>query len=122
MSPFEPSGGSSPSSQVIAEMMRLLQSGQFIDAIKVYRQATKQGLKESKDFVDRLQEELKKGNISAAGITIDLSQAQPAAVTGRKGFGCGTILLVFLLGLIGGLVLSIKFPATVYLLRQIVEF
>ncbi|MEP7364249.1 MAG: ribosomal protein L7/L12 [Acidobacteriota bacterium] len=42
------------------EVLRLIQKRQKIEAIKVMRMATRQGLKESKDVVDHLEDLLKK--------------------------------------------------------------
>lgn len=43
-----------PEPEVVEECRRLATSGRKIDAIKVYRQATGAGLKQSKEAVERL--------------------------------------------------------------------
>ena len=40
------------------QIMNALIAGRKIEAIKLYREATGKGLKEAKDFIDRLVEEL----------------------------------------------------------------
>jgi hypothetical protein len=70
-------------------------AGRKIEAIKLYREASGQGLKESKDFVDALDEELRKTNPG------DFSTA-PA------GKGCAGVitLAVGLLSLLGWALVS----------------
>lgn len=43
-----------PNDEQIAEITKALADGSKIEAIKVYREATGKGLKESKDFIDTL--------------------------------------------------------------------
>ena len=54
--PSLPSGGSAPPAGVgdLADVHALAQQGRKIEAIKRYRQLTGLGLKEAKDYVDRL--------------------------------------------------------------------
>jgi ribosomal protein L7/L12 len=42
-------------SQAYAEVLALKRAGRTIDAIKLYREMTGLGLREAKDYVDRLQ-------------------------------------------------------------------
>lgn len=69
------------------EMISLIYEGKKIQAIKLFRSATTKGLKESKDYVDRLSMELYEKN--PARFTVDPT----------KSTGCGTA--IFFLGLIG---------------------
>lgn len=43
-----------PNDEQIAEVTKALADGDKIEAIKIYREATGKGLKESKDFIDAL--------------------------------------------------------------------
>jgi len=72
---------------VLDEITSLIYEGKKIQAIKAYRNATFKGLKESKDFVDRL--------------SMELYEKNPARfrVEPSKSAGCGTA--IFFLGLIG---------------------
>jgi hypothetical protein len=45
---------SEPDQQMIEEITQALASGQKIQAIKLYREATGKGLKEAKEFIDQL--------------------------------------------------------------------
>ncbi len=49
-----------PDSDVRVEVVRLIRAGQKIEAIKVYRDATKCGLKEAKDAVEAVERTLAK--------------------------------------------------------------
>jgi hypothetical protein len=69
------------------EITSLLYEGKKIQAIKVYRNATFKGLKESKDFVDKLSMELYEKNPERFSVDPTASK------------GCGTA--IFFLGLIG---------------------
>ena len=62
------------------EIESLIYSNQKIAAIKAYRKATNSGLKESKDFVDALEVEMRKEN--------------PQNFSAKKA-GCGTAILLF---------------------------
>ena len=57
-----------------------LYQGRKIDAIKLYRQVSGQGLKEAKDFVEDLEEELRVSDPTRF-------------VTGPRGKGCGVGIL-----------------------------
>jgi ribosomal protein L7/L12 len=66
------------------EILNAILAGKKIEAIKLYRAATGQGLKEAKDFVDQLEAALRKEN--------------PEAFQGRSNSGCGvSVLLVAML-------------------------
>jgi hypothetical protein len=69
------------------EIVSLIYEGKKIQAIKVHRKATFQGLKESKDYVDKL--------------TLDLYEKNPGrfAKDPTRASGCGTA--VFILGFAG---------------------
>jgi len=69
------------------EISSLIYEGKKIQAIKAYRNATFKGLKESKEYVDRL--------------SMELYEKNPArfTVAPTKSAGCGTA--IFSLGLIG---------------------
>jgi len=69
------------------EITSLIYEGKKIQAIKVYRNATFKGLKESKDYVDQL--------------SMELYEKYPERFTEKpsKSAGCGTA--IFFLGLIG---------------------
>ena len=56
--------------------------GRKIDAIKLYRQVSGQGLKEAKDFVENLEEELR-------------ASVSTRFVAGPRGKGCGVGVLAF---------------------------
>jgi hypothetical protein len=59
-------------------------AGRKIEAIRLYRECTGEGLREAKDFVDALEEELRR--------------AAPEEFTAaRAGKGCAGVLLVLLL-------------------------
>jgi len=62
------------------EIEKCIANGQKIEAIKLYREATSQGLKESKDFIDGAFEQFKKEN--------------PHLIFPKKS-GCGTTILLF---------------------------
>lgn len=68
---------------VIEEIKSALYQGRKIDAIKLYRQVSGQGLKEAKDFVEGLEEELR--------------ASDPARfVTRPRGKGCGVGVLAII--------------------------
>lgn len=67
-------------SETWKEIERLISSERKIEAIKLYREATGQGLKESKDFIDDAFEQINKEN--------------PYKI-GPKKSGCGTTILLF---------------------------
>jgi hypothetical protein len=69
------------------EIASLIYEGKKIQAIKTYRKATFKGLKESKEYVDRLSMELYEKNPGRFTV-------KPSASS-----GCGTA--VFFLGMIG---------------------
>ena len=62
------------------EIEKAISNNSKIEAIKLYREATGQGLKESKDFIDGAFEQIKKDN--------------PYFIPPKKS-GCGTTLLLF---------------------------
>jgi hypothetical protein len=73
------------------ELLQMLQEGNLIHAIKIYRRATNQGLKESKDVIDALYAKLR--------------QEDPVTYPDRKA-GCAMMLLLavtLLTGSTGGL-------------------
>ena len=72
---------------VEGEIESLIYQGKKIQAIKVFRNATFQGLKESKDYVDKL--------------TLELYEKNPGrfAQDPTRATGCGTAALM--LGLVG---------------------
>src|SRR5579863_1103862 len=62
-SPFQSDlDSSSPSSGWNDELRSLIRSGRKISAIKLYREKMNVGLKEAKDVIDGLQEEMMRGN------------------------------------------------------------
>lgn len=62
-SPFQSDlDSSSPSLEWNDELRNLIRSGRKISAIKLYREKMNVGLKEAKDVVDRMQEEMGRGN------------------------------------------------------------
>lgn len=71
----------------LEEIESLIYQGKKIQAIKAYRNATFKGLKESKDYVERL--------------SMELYEKNPARFTAEpsKSAGCGTA--IFFLGVIG---------------------
>ena len=79
--------GSDPS--IEEQVAEALSTGRKIEAIKIYREATGKGLKESKDFIDELIPRL-----------IDQDPERFAALT-NTGAGCGTSagLLLFAVAL-----------------------
>ena len=64
------------------QILDALRAGKKIEAIKLYRESTGQGLKESKDFIDEL--------------TLQLHQQAPQSVPVSKS-GCGTAVVAFVL-------------------------
>lgn len=62
------------------EIEKLISNDRKIEAIKLYREETGQGLKESKEFIDDAFEQIKKDN--------------PYKI-GPKKSGCGTTILLF---------------------------
>ncbi len=62
------------------EILDAIKSGKKIQAIKSYREYTGQGLKESKEFIDRL--------------TAQLLEQDPDAIQTSK-VGCGTTMVAF---------------------------
>jgi ribosomal protein L7/L12 len=76
-------------------MERALESGRRIEAIKVYREATGNDLKASKEFVDALAAEL-----------VERDAERFAALTKPRTAGCSTAVWVLVvLGLLGLLLL-----------------
>jgi hypothetical protein len=73
--------------ETIEQIKSALHRGQKIEAIKRYREATGQGLKESKDFIEELDRQLR-------------GSEPQLFLTGPKGTGCGVGLLAIVL--IGG--------------------
>jgi len=67
-----------------------LASGSILDAIKIYRQATGKGLKESKDFIDALIPQLKQQ---------DPQRYEKISEPGAIGCGAKVLLCVSLAGL-----------------------
>lgn len=72
---------------VLDEIESLIYEGKKIQAIKAYRKATFKGLKESKEYVDRLSMELYEKNPGRF------------TVAPTKSAGCG--MAIFFLGIIG---------------------
>lgn len=60
-----------------------LESGRKIEAIKIYREATGQGLKEAKDFIDQLIPRLK-----------EQDPERYAKLSASSGAGCASMILV----------------------------
>jgi hypothetical protein len=71
----------------VARINDALFAGRKIDAIKIYRECTGAGLKDAKDFVEAVEEQLR--------------QSEPGRFTAPPGRGCG--LSVFLLFVSAGL-------------------
>jgi hypothetical protein len=67
-----------------AEITDAIFAGRKIEAIKLYREATGLGLKESKEFVEALQSRLQ--------------QDSPEKFTTSSGGGCATVLACLVLG------------------------
>ena len=74
-----------------AEAKRLAHDGQMIEAIKKVREGTGLGLKEAKDIVDRWRSEM------------------PGAKPAKQSRGCGCLLFLIALALIGALVGAVIF-------------
>lgn len=74
----------------VEEISHALEKGNKIEAIKIYREATGQGLKESKDFIDALVPQLKQQD------PVRFAKANEVGTV-----GCGVKVLMFLL--VGGL-------------------
>jgi hypothetical protein len=70
--------------ETIEQIKSALYNGRKIDAIKRCREATGQGLKESKDFIEELDRQLR-------------GSEPQLFLTGPKGTGCGVGLLAVLL-------------------------
>ena len=64
-------------------------AGRKIEAIKIYRESTGQGLKQAKDAVELLEDELRK--------------AEPEKFTAPPAKGCALVLFAFL-GIVGAIV------------------
>ncbi len=62
------------------EILTSIKSGQKIQAIKLYREQTGQGLKEAKEFIEEL--------------TKQLLEQNPDAIQSSKA-GCGTMMIAF---------------------------
>lgn len=71
-----------------AELGQLILDGRKIDAIKVYREETGLGLKESKEAVEKLEQEMR----------AEFPEKFPA-----RSSGCSTIILIGFVGLLVGL-------------------
>jgi hypothetical protein len=68
---------------VASEIREAILAGRKIEAIKLYRQASGEGLKEANDFVEAVQAELKR--------------TEPGAFTASTGKGCGATAAAVLL-------------------------
>ena len=73
--------------ETVDEIKSALYRGRKIDAIKLYRGATREGLKESKDFIEAVERRLRE-------------EEPHLFLTGPKGTGCGVGVLG-LLAIIG---------------------
>jgi ribosomal protein L7/L12 len=78
-----------PSPEQIDQIGSALAAGKKIEAIKLYRETTGEGLKESKEFVEALQERL------------SAEDPERFAAVQAKGSGCATSMVVIASGLIG---------------------
>ena len=76
------------------EIAGVLATGQTIQAIKIYREATGQGLKEAKDFIDALIPEL-----------IEQDPERFKALAQKQSAGCGTAVILIGCGFAGALLL-----------------
>lgn len=70
-----------PSSEVRKQILEAIASGRKIEAIKIHRSATQLGLKESKDFIDALE--------------IELRKEHPEMFKSSANSGCGTATVLF---------------------------
>lgn len=115
----DPSGGLSDA--VVGQVAALLARGQAIEAIKLVRQSTGLGLKESKDMVDALKDgdadrlnvllqDLQSGRVyvsrstsgsTSSTVVINTSGAARAA-GGAAGAGCGAVVIVMISLVVAG--------------------
>jgi ribosomal protein L7/L12 len=84
--PIGEQGIESASDDQIAKIQAAIFAGNKIQAIKLHRAATGLGLKESKDFVEALEAELRR--------------TDPTRFTAPVGKGCGTTVLYLILALL----------------------
>lgn len=71
-----------PTREQIESIAHALAAGRTIEAIKIYRDATGKGLKDSKDFIDALIPKLKEQDpVKYAGLS-------------RQGAGCASVVLL----------------------------
>jgi hypothetical protein len=68
--------------EVAAQIRAAILAGRKIEAIKLYRQASGEGLKEAKEFVEAVQAELRR--------------TEPESFTAPAGKGCGTTAALFI--------------------------
>ena len=74
--------GDQPSQEQIEEIGNALASGRKIEAIKIYREATSKGLKDAKDFIDKLIPKLQE------------QDPDKYAKLSAKGAGCASVILL----------------------------
>lgn len=72
-----------PTEQQVEQITQALAAGRKIEAIKIYREATGKGLKESKDFVDALIPKL-----------LEQDPERYARLSAAQGGGCASALLL----------------------------
>lgn len=92
--PIDAPAGESVSNDDIDQIQAALFAGEKIGAIRLYRAATGEGLKESKDFIDALEDELRR--------------TEPARFTAPAAKGCGmaALALLLLIALLTGFVVA----------------
>jgi ribosomal protein L7/L12 len=81
--PLEPGPLDAAGNDAVEAIQAALFAGRKIQAIKLYRESTGKGLKESKDFIEALE--------------VELRRTDPTRFTAPAAKGCGTAMLVFLI-------------------------
>lgn len=93
---FEPAGA-------LAQIVAQLQAGRKIEAIKLYRNLTGQGLKESKDAIEQLERgepiAIHSGPVQASRIKVQVSPETAKTVV-KAGTGLGCLAILFIIGMI----------------------
>lgn len=89
--------------EVLAQIMAQLQAGHKIEAIKLYRNLTGQGLKEAKDAIDRLQQGepviIQSEPVQASRIKVQVSPEAVKTVV-KAGTGMGCLASLFIIGMV----------------------
>jgi ribosomal protein L7/L12/outer membrane protein assembly factor BamB len=89
--------------EALAQIMAQLQAGRKIEAIKLYRNLTGQGLKESKDAIEQLERGqpivIHSGPAQARSIKVQVSPEAAKTVV-KAGTGLGCLVTFFIIGMI----------------------